>query len=208
MALWSRKKVFRLSKGYYKRSKNCFRIAIRRVFKALQYEYRDRRVRRRQIRTEWIQSINAAVRDQEVNYSRFIYGLNRSNLELDRKILSDMAKNEPYSFKAVLDEIKQQVPNMPNTQPKEKITYQDGLEKKMLYFGEYDNTPSKKEISFKFASLANKNDADWYGLNDPNFPDNYKEQMKKFKKEQMPMHEMKKLKFTAWDDVPSEPDDE
>ena len=206
MALWSRKKVFGLAKGYYGRSKNCFRITIRRVFKALQYEYRDRRVRRRNIRKEWIQSINAAVRDQDVNYSSFVYCLNRSNVSLDRKILSDMAKNEPYSFKAVLDEIKSQVP-MPNKKPQEKISFQEAVDKKMLHFGEFDPTPVK-DTSLKYAQLRDPKDADWYGMNNPDFPDHYTEMRRKFRKEQMPMHEMKKHKFTAWDDVPSEPDDE
>jgi len=205
MALWSRKKVFGLAKGYYGRSKNCFRIAIRRVFKALQYEYRDRRVRRRNVRKEWIQSINAAARDQDINYSSLIYSLNRSNVALDRKILSDMAKNEPYSFKAVLDEITTQVPP-PNQKPKEKMNFQEALDKKMLYFGEFDSTPSK-DVSFKYVKLNDPKAQDWYGVNDPNFPESYIEAKRKFRKEQMPLHEMKKLKFTAWDDVPSEADD-
>ena len=205
MAIWSRRKVFSLSRGYYGRSKNCFTIALRRVFKALQYEYRDRRVRRRNIRKEWIQSINAAARDQSINYSSMIYCLNRSNVILDRKILADMAKNEPYSFKAVLDEIRAQVP-LNSTPNPEKITYQQALDKKMLYLGEFDSTPSKN-TSFKYAQLRDPNDQDWYGLNHPNFPEQYIEDRRAFKKAQMPMHEMKKLKFTAWDDVPSEPDD-
>jgi large subunit ribosomal protein L20 len=206
MAIWSRKKVFGLAKGYYGRSKNCFSIALRRVFKALQYEYRDRRVRRRIVRKDWIVSINAAVRDQDVNYSSFVYSLNRSNVTLDRKILADMAKNEPYSFKAVLDEIRTQAPS-PNKMKQETITFQEAVEKKMLHFGEYDNSPNK-DNKFKYAALTDPKAADWYGLNDPSFPDNYTELRRKFRKEQMPMHEMKKLKFTAWDDVPSEADDE
>jgi large subunit ribosomal protein L20 len=205
MALWTRAKVFRLSKGYYRRSKNCFSIALRRVFKALQYEYRDRRVRRRKVRTDAIQSINAAARDQDVSYSRLIYGLNRSNLMLDRKILAEMAKNEPYSFKAVLDEIKSQVP-LPQGKNPEKITYQEAIDKKMLHFGAHDPTPVK-DIPFKYVKLADPNGEDVYGVNHPNFPNEYLERQRKFKKEQMPIHEMKKLRFTALDDVPSEPDD-
>jgi len=205
MALWARKKVFRLSKGYYARSKNCFRIAIRRVFKALQYEYADRKVRRREIRTDWIRSINAAVREQDVSYSRLIYGFNRSNILLDRKILSDLARNEPYSFKAVLDELKVQVPTL-QANKTEKITYQEALNKKLLHFGQHDPTIIK-DISFKYAKITDPNAPDWYGLNDPNFPENYLEQKRKFLKEQMPLHEMKKMKFTAWDDIPSEADD-
>src|SRR5690349_18720999 len=109
MAIWARHKVFQLSKGYYGRSKNCFRISIRRLFKALQYQYKSRRLRRREVRTDWIRSINAGVRDLDINYSRFIYGLNRSNMVLDRKILANLAQYEPYSFKAVVDEVRTQV---------------------------------------------------------------------------------------------------
>jgi hypothetical protein len=125
---------------------------------------------------------------------------------LDRKILAEMAQNEPYSFKAVLDEIKAQVP-LPNTKLPEKISYEEALEKKMLHFGPYDGE-KVRDIQFKFAALNDPNSPDWYGLNHPNFPDVYLEQKRKFMKEQMPLHEMKKLRFTAWDDVPSDPDDE
>jgi large subunit ribosomal protein L20 len=206
MAIWSRQKFFKLSKGYYGRSKNCFRIALRRVFKSLQYQYRDRRVRRRDIRTTWIRSINAAVRDQGIPYSRFVYGLNRSNMELDRKILSDLAQNEPYSFKAVVDEIKCQV-QLPCLKPAEFMTYQTALDKKLLHFNEYVNTPTK-DIEFRFAKWKNPNEPDWYGLNRPDFPSFYLEQRRKSQSEQMPEHEMKKLPFTAMDDIPSDPDDE
>lgn len=82
------------------------RITIPKVEKALSYAYRDRKVRRREYRTNWIMSINAAVREHNINYSNFIYGLNKSNIELNRKILADLAVNEPYSFKAIVDEIK------------------------------------------------------------------------------------------------------
>ncbi len=204
MALWARNKVFGLSRGYYKRSNNCFTIALRRVFKALQQEYRDRRVRRRNVRKENIMCINAAVRDQDVSYSKFVYGLNRSNMMLDRKILSDLAKNEPYSFKAVLDEVKEQVEI--GKINKSKITYQDAIDKKMLNYGVYQ-PGLVKDIKYKFAGMTDKSKADWYGLNDPNFPDNYLEQQRKFEKNRMPLHEMKKLRFTAWDDIPSEEDD-
>lgn len=206
MAIWTKAKFLRLSKGYYGRSKNCFRIAIRRVFKSLVYEYRDRRVRRREIRIDWIRSMNAALRDQDLNYSRFVYGLNRSNMILDRKILADLCQNEPYSFKAVIDEVRSQVV-LPNLKKAETMSYQDALDKKLLHYGEYNNAPVK-DIEFKFMQLRNKNDPDWYGLNQPDFPALYENQRKKFRSEQMRTHEMKKLKFTAWDDVPSEPEDD
>lgn len=91
MANFARKKVFRLSKGFTGRSNNCFGLALRKVYKALQYAYRDRKVKKRIIRRTWIHSINAAVREHGVNYSRFQCGLTRSNIQLDRKILADLA---------------------------------------------------------------------------------------------------------------------
>lgn len=160
MAIWSRSKVFQLSKGYYGRSKNCFRISIRRVFKALQYQYRARRIRRREIRTTWIRSINAGVRDMDISYSRFIYGLNRSNILLDRKILSNLAQYEPYSFRAVVNEVTTQVKLPPSRNP-EKMTYNEAIEKRLLFFGPYDNRPLRDE-PFRFIKPA-PGQADWYG---------------------------------------------
>ena len=108
MANWSRKKVFRLAKGFTGRSKNCFGLALRKVFKKLTYAYRDRKVKKRLVRRQWIHSINAAVREHGVSYSRFICGLNRSNIEVDRKILADLALTEPFSFKSVVEEVNKQ----------------------------------------------------------------------------------------------------
>lgn len=206
MALWSRYKVRRLSKGYFGRSKNCFRIAIRRVFKALQYKYFDRRVRRRTVRKNWILSLNAGVRDHGINYSRFIYGLNRSNILLDRKILADLAQNEPYSFKAVVDEIKEQV-ELPLHKKEEEMSYKEALEKKFLYHGEYIHKDTS-DIEFKFAALDNPHAPDWFGLNREDFPSFYKKVIKDEKNEQIPLPVMKKMPFTAYDDIPSDPDDD
>lgn len=109
MANWSRKKVIRLAKGFTGRSKSCFGLALRKTHRAAQYAYRDRRVKRRTVRTTWISAINAAVREHGVTYSKFSNGLvKKSNIELDRKILHNLAQMEPYSFKAVLDEVKVQ----------------------------------------------------------------------------------------------------
>lgn len=107
MANWSRKKVVRLAKGFTGRSKNCFGLALRKTHRAAQYAYRDRRVKKRTVRTQWISSINAAVREHGVTYSKFAHGLGKlSNIEIDRKILGNLAQMEPYSFKAILDEVK------------------------------------------------------------------------------------------------------
>lgn len=103
MAGFAKKKYFELAKGFYGRSKNCIRITIPRVEKSLQKAYVGRKLRPRNLRRTWIQNINAAARDLNINYSQLICGLNRSNIVLDRKILSDLAQNEPFSFKALTE---------------------------------------------------------------------------------------------------------
>ena len=92
------KKVLSLAKGYRGRSKNCYRIAIERVEKGLQYAYRDRRAKKRDFRALWIQRINAAAREHGLTYSRFIQGVKLAGLDLDRKILAQLAMNEPEAF--------------------------------------------------------------------------------------------------------------
>jgi large subunit ribosomal protein L20 len=98
------KKVLKLAKGYRGRSKNCYRIALERVEKALQYAYRDRRTKKRDFRALWIQRINAATREHGMTYSRFINGLIKAGIEIDRKVLADLAVREPVAFKAIVDQ--------------------------------------------------------------------------------------------------------
>jgi large subunit ribosomal protein L20 len=98
------KKILKLAKGYRGRSKNCYRIALQRVEKALQYAYRDRRNRKRDFRALWIQRINAGVREHGLTYSRFINGLTKAGIEIDRKVLSDLAIHEPKAFKGIVDQ--------------------------------------------------------------------------------------------------------
>ena len=100
------RKVLKLAKGYRGKSKNCFRVAIRRVQKAQQYQYRDRRQKKRDVRRLWIQQVNAGARAYDMSYSELIHGLKQSNIELNRKVLADMAANEPYSFKSVVDVVR------------------------------------------------------------------------------------------------------
>ncbi len=100
------KKVLKLAKGFRGRAKNCFRVAIEKVEKALRYAYRDRRARKRDFRALWIQRINAGVRQYGLVYSQFINGLTLANIDLDRKILADLAVREPEAFKAVVDQAK------------------------------------------------------------------------------------------------------
>ena len=109
MANWSRKKVLKLAKGFVGRKKNCFGIALRSVHRACRYMYRDRKNKKRTMRRDWISTINAATREHGLSYARFAFALEKaSNVQLDRKILSSLAQTEPYSFKAVLDEVKVQ----------------------------------------------------------------------------------------------------
>lgn len=100
------KKIIKLAKGYRGRSKNCFRIAIEKVEKGLQYAYRDRRTRKRDFRALWIQRINAAVRQHGMIYSSFINGLNKAGVEIDRKMLAELAVNNAESFVHIVDQAK------------------------------------------------------------------------------------------------------
>ena len=100
------KKVIKAAKGYYGRRKNTIRIAKQAVEKANQYAYRDRRVRKRNFRALWIQRINAGVREFGMTYSRFIDGLAKAGIEVDRKVLADLAVKEPEAFKALADKAK------------------------------------------------------------------------------------------------------
>jgi large subunit ribosomal protein L20 len=97
------KKILKLAKGYRGRASTCFRVAIEKVEKALRYAYRDRRARKRNFRALWIQRINAGVRAHGMTYSRFMDGLKKAGIALDRKVLSDIAIREPDSFKALVD---------------------------------------------------------------------------------------------------------
>ena len=98
------KKVVKQAKGSRGRSKNTFRAAIQRVEKDLQYAYRDRRARKRSFRALWIQRINAGTRQHGVTYSQFMNGMKKAGIELDRKVLADLAVREPEAFKALVDQ--------------------------------------------------------------------------------------------------------
>jgi len=98
------KKVLAQASGYQGRRKNTIRIAKQAVEKAGQYAYRDRRVRKRNFRALWIQRINAATREHGVNYARFMNGLKVAGIEIDRKVLADLAVREPEAFKALVEQ--------------------------------------------------------------------------------------------------------
>ena len=97
------RKVIKAAKGSRGRSKNTFRAAVQRVEKNLQYAYRDRRTRKRDFRRLWIQRINAACRQHGTSYSVFIAGLKRAGVEVDRKVLADLAVAEPAAFAALVE---------------------------------------------------------------------------------------------------------
>jgi large subunit ribosomal protein L20 len=94
-----------MAKGYRGRSKNCFRTAVQSVEKALQYAYRDRRTKKRDFRKLWIARINAAVRQNGLVYSQFINGLKLAGIELDRKVLADIAARDEAGFKAIVEQV-------------------------------------------------------------------------------------------------------
>jgi large subunit ribosomal protein L20 len=100
------KKILKLAKGYRGRSNNCYRIALQRVEKALQYAYRDRRNKKRDFRGLWIQRINAAVRPYGLVYSKFIDLLNKAEIIIDRKALSDLAIRQPEAFAHIIEQAK------------------------------------------------------------------------------------------------------
>jgi large subunit ribosomal protein L20 len=98
------KKVLKLSKGFRGRSSKCYRMAIQRLEKAWQYAYRDRRNKKRDFRGLWIQRINAAARANGMPYSRFINGLIKSGITIDRKVMADLAVHQPDAFKALVSQ--------------------------------------------------------------------------------------------------------
>jgi large subunit ribosomal protein L20 len=104
------KKVYKAAKGYYGRRKNTIRVAKQAVEKANQYAFRDRKRRKRTFRALWIQRLNAAVRPFGLNYSKFIDGLAKAGVEVDRKVLSDLAIHEPAAFQVIVEKAKSALP--------------------------------------------------------------------------------------------------
>lgn len=98
-----RKKILKLAKGYRGAKSRCYKAANEQVMHSLQYAYRDRRQRKRDMRSLWIARINAGVRANGMSYSRFIHGLKLAGIELDRKVLSEMAVNDPGAFKKIVE---------------------------------------------------------------------------------------------------------
>jgi large subunit ribosomal protein L20 len=101
-----RKKILKLTRGNFGARKNVWTVAKNTWEKGLQYAYRDRKVKKRNFRALWIQRINAAVRTEDLSYSQFIGLLKKANVEINRKVLADLAMNHPVAFKAVVDKVK------------------------------------------------------------------------------------------------------
>lgn len=101
-----RKKLQKQAKGYFGRRKNVHTVTKNAVEKGLQYAYRDRKTKKRNFRSLWIQRINAGVRQYDMSYSEFIGKLNKSGIELNRKVLADLAMNHPKAFEAVVKAVK------------------------------------------------------------------------------------------------------
>ena len=111
------KKVLKAAKGYYGRRKNTIRVAKQAVERADQYAYRDRKARKRNFRSLWIQRINAGARQHGLTYGRLIDGLNKAGIEIDRKVLSDMAIHEPAAFAALVEQAKSHLAYLKDTTP-------------------------------------------------------------------------------------------
>ncbi|WP_201984855.1 50S ribosomal protein L20 [Hymenobacter rubidus] len=101
-----RKKIMRLAKGYYGRRKNVWTVAKNAVEKGLLYAYRDRKVKKREFRALWIQRINAGAREHGLSYSQLMGGLKKAGIELNRKVLADLALNNPAAFKGIVEKVK------------------------------------------------------------------------------------------------------
>jgi len=103
------KKVYKAVKGFYGRRKNTIRIAKQALDKSLQYSYKGRKLKKRNFRSLWIQRINAGVREEGLTYSRFINGLNKSKINIDRKILADLAYKNPQAFKSIVKKVQSSI---------------------------------------------------------------------------------------------------
>lgn len=104
-----RKRILKLASGYRGRRKNVYRVAYNAVIHALSYAFIDRRKKKRDFRRLWIQRINAGVREHGLNYSSFMFALKKAGVELDRKILADLAMNDPKAFSSVVEQAKAQL---------------------------------------------------------------------------------------------------
>jgi large subunit ribosomal protein L20 len=103
----SHKNILKQAKGFRGRASKCFRVAIRKTQKAMQYAYIGRKIKKRDFRSLWIIRINAAVREYGLKYSTFISLLDKKNIQIDRKVLADIAANNPEAFKSIVDSVRE-----------------------------------------------------------------------------------------------------
>ena len=101
-----RKRILKMAKGYFGRKKNVWTVAKNQIEKGLQFAYRDRKAKKREFRKLWIQRINAGARQYDVNYSQFMGLLKKAEIDLNRKVLADLAMNHPVAFKAIIEKVK------------------------------------------------------------------------------------------------------
>lgn len=113
-----KRKIIKMAKGNYGRKKNCFRVAVEAVEKGMQYAYRDRRNKKRTFRALWIQRINAAAREHGLTYAQFINGLKLANIDLDRKVLADIAVRDAQAFKGIFDKAQKALTDAQNNAKK------------------------------------------------------------------------------------------
>ena len=201
MAVWAKKKVMRLAKGMSRKG-NCYTIAIKRVMKGLQYQYRDRRRKKRIVRREWILAINNACREHNIRYSRFICELNRSNIKLNRKMLANLAVNEPLSFKATLDHVmlNSTIAGAFIQNPQANISYEEALKKNLLSTKIPEKEPEMPEL--KLYGLRNPErdsgtDADYLRLS---FRDEDEKWLEEKKRMELSLKEQKKYPREVIDD--------
>jgi large subunit ribosomal protein L20 len=110
---WSKhKKILTLTKGFRGRANSCYRTAINRLEKGMLYAYRDRKVKKREMKSQWIQRINAGVRLEGFSYSKFMHSYNQSGMEMDRKVLAELAATEPSSFRSIVEIVKSLPPRL------------------------------------------------------------------------------------------------
>ena len=152
MANWHIKKFRKMAKGFRGKPKNCVRSMIPRVHKSLLYAFRDRRVKKRVYRQEWITKISAGSQEHGIEYKSLINGLNNfSNINLDRKILSDLAENEPFTFKAVVEEIKIQMKF--ENEKKEDMDFLDAVNRNYLVYGNVKNVEKYDPARISYAQI-------------------------------------------------------
>lgn len=114
------KKILKMAKGYRGRASSCFRVAIEKVEKGLQYAYRDRRAKKRNFRALWIQRINAAVREHGLTYASFIGGVHKAGIEIDRKMMADLAMNNNEAFGIIVTSVKKALEDAPKAEAVKK----------------------------------------------------------------------------------------